>query len=1054
MHNLGENGEKMKEFDINIISNPMIFEQNRLSAHSDHIIYANEQERDSRKTSLRKCLNGTWKFAYAENNDGIIDGFEAMDFDSSGWADIKVPAHIQMEGYDRPHYANTVYPWEGTEWIVPGEIPTVFNPVASYITTFDLPEDWKDDKIIISFQGVESGFAIWINGEYVGYSENSFDPAEFDITPFVKSRDNKLAVRVWKWTASSWCEDQDFYRFSGIYRDVFIYPKKSIHVDDIKITTSLSEDYASGEVNIDMKCEGSGKAYITLYSPKTGVLYPDTADIKSRWPLYTEEIALKDGDNQISMATSDIKLWSDENPNLYVADIVIKDSSDKKIGMMTEFIGFRRFEITDGLMTINGQRVVFKGVNRHEFSAKSGRVASFDEVLLDVTTMKKHNINAIRTSHYPDCSHIYTDGVWDYGIYYLCDIFGLYIIAENNMETHGTMEAYGRGYVDESYLLPKDKPEWEPMLIDRIVSCYNRDKNHPAIVIWSMGNESYGGSVIAHMADKIRELDDTRVVHYEGIFNDRSYPDTSDIESQMYTKVEDIKVFLEEHPEKPFICCEYTHAMGNSCGGMHLYTELAYSHPRYQGGFIWDYIDQVIYKKDRYGHEFLAYGGDFGERPSDMEFSGNGIVYGNRMPSPKMQAVKYNYQNIKIDIAEDEITVINRNMFTCTDEFDCQVGLIADGKKILTETLETEVEPLCSVKYPWPKKIADKYAELKAEGKAELSVEVSFTLSQDCVWAGAGHELAFGQKIFKKEYNSQYVSEKPAVYVRGNNHVGIRGENFNIIFSRIAVGMVSYKYKGREMLLTTPRPNFWRAPTNNDDGYMMTSKMGQWKIASMYGNTRSKDRFEDAAPDVVVTDDTVILTYNIKLNTNPQGECKVKYEVFGDGTVEVSMHYDPVEGLSDMPEFGMLFKIEADYDNLEWYGLGPEETYVDRKAGAKIGVYKCKVTDSMAEYLVPQECGNRCGVRYARVTDSEGIGFEFEGDELSFSALPYTPHELENASHAYELPPVHNTIIRVAKQQMGVGGDDSWGAPVLPQYHIDVTKPVDFSFRFRAITRG
>ena len=1040
----------MSKFNLDILKNPEVFCENRLPAHSDHIIYASEEERSSGRTSLRKSLNGLWKFSYAKNQKLAVEGFEAADYNTSDWDDIYVPAHIQMEGYDKPHYTNTTFPWEGHEWIEPGQIPTEFNPVASYVTYFTVPDDWCGDGVRISFQGVESGFALWINGEYVGYSEDTFDASDFDITNYLIKGENKLAVRVWKWTASSWCEDQDFFRFSGIFRDVYLYRVPQIHVNDLHIKAEPSEDYSAAKVNVKLATEGTGKVYITFFDAKIGELRPNTWELKNRWPVYTEEIVIKSNNTEFNISIAEPKLWSAEEPNLYVLKLEVKDEKGNLIEVISENVGIRKFEMIDGIMCLNGKRIVFKGVNRHEFSGAFGRVPVYDELVKDIVVMKQNNINGIRTSHYPDCSNIYTDGVWKSGIYELCDVYGIYMIAENNMETHGSWEACGRGYADVDYVVPNDKPEWKEMLLDRVNSLFQCNKNHPSILIWSLGNESFGGSVIASMADKFRELDDSRLIHYEGIFHDRRYPSSSDMESQMYPSVASIEKFLEENPEKPFICCEYTHAMGNSCGGMHLYTDLTDRQPRYQGGFIWDYIDQSIYTKDRYGNEYLGYGGDFGDRPSDYEFSGNGIAYGgNRDASPKMQDVKFNYQNISVKFDGDLVKIINKNLFVNTDEFKCVVTLMADGVEVVSDETEVSVDPLSEGLLDIPNKITFMMKEMKDSDK-ELSIIVSFRLAEDLVWAKAGHEIAFGQKVYKKEVKS-YSCPKAAVFVRGNNNIGVKGDNFSAIFSRVGMGLVSYVYGGREMISFVPRPNFWRAPTNNDEGNMFPQRYAQWKIASSYINTRSKERFEDAAPTIEVLEKTVKVTYTYKMPTTPESSCSVCYEVFGDGTIETSLHYDPVAELGDMPEFGMMFKLSADYDRVIWYGLGPEETYADRLEGAKLALYENKVADNMAEYLVPQECGNKCKVRYAKVVDRKGRGMIFSGDEMNFSALPYTPHEIENASHAYELPPVHSTVVRVAKGQMGVAGDDSWGAKTLPQYLIDTSKPLDFTFTFKGI---
>ena len=558
----------MSNFDSNIIKNPEIFEQNRLAAHSDHVCYKNELEKIKGKSSLRYDMNGLWKFAYAKNQSLAPCGFEEADYDCKSWDEIRVPAHIQMEGYDVPIYTNTTYPWEADEFIKPGEVPEIFNPVASYVKYFTIPENMKNKRVCISFQGVESGFALWLNGHYVGYSEDTFDPSDFELTDYIVEGENKLAVRVWKWTSSSWCEDQDFYRFSGIFRDVFLYVLPCAHVEDLSVVPTLNDTFDEGTLNVSIKADGDGIASVKLY--ELGDLSMEKYD---RAKLLLEEFDIELRDKAICEGSCNVKnplLWSAEKPNLYEVKIIVKDSHGNETEFISQLAGFRRFEMVDGLMKLNGKRIVFKGVNRHEFSSVTGRVPNRDEAIKDIVTMKKNNINAIRTSHYPDDSMLYE----------LCDIYGIYMIAENNLESHGTWEAYNKGYVDLDFVVPKDKPQWREMMLDRANSCYQRDKNHPAILIWSCGNESFGGKTIYEMSQLFRQLDKHRLVHYEGVFNDRSYNDTSDMESQMYTSVAGIEKFLAENPEKPFICCEYTHAMGNSCGAMHKYTELSDREPR------------------------------------------------------------------------------------------------------------------------------------------------------------------------------------------------------------------------------------------------------------------------------------------------------------------------------------------------------------------------------------------------------------------------------------------------------------------------------------------
>lgn len=1027
----------MGNFDSDIIKNPEIFEQNRLAAHSDHVCYKNELEKIKGKSSLRYDMNGLWKFAYAKNQSLAPCGFEAADYDCKGWDEIRVPAHIQMEGYDVPIYTNTTYPWEADEFIKPGEVPEIFNPVASYVKYFTIPENMKNKRVCISFQGVESGFALWLNGHYVGYSEDTFDPSDFELTDYIIEGENKLAVRVWKWTSSSWCEDQDFYRFSGIFRDVFLYAVPCAHVKDLSVVPTLNDTFDEGTLSVSIKADGDGTASVKLY--ELGDLSVEKYD---RAKLLLEEFDIELRNKEICEGSCNVKnplLWSAEKTNLYEVKIIVKDTHGNETEFISQLAGFRRFEMVDGLMKLNGKRIVFKGVNRHEFSSITGRVPNRDEVIKDIVTMKKNNINAIRTSHYPDDSMLYE----------LCDIYGIYMIAENNLESHGTWEAYNKGYVDLDFVVPKDKPQWREMMLDRANSCYQRDKNHPAILIWSCGNESFGGKTIYEMSQLFRQLDKHRLVHYEGVFNDRSYNDTSDMESQMYTSVAGIEKFLADNPEKPFICCEYTHAMGNSCGAMHKYTELSDREPRYQGGFIWDYIDQSIYKKDRYGKWFLTYGGDFGDRPTDGDFSGNGICYGGeREASPKMQEVKFNYQNISVDFDSDYIfTVTNKNLFVNTSVFDAFAILLADGNEVYRTRLQISVPPMERASYEVPVTLKNSMIDVEKE----YCIVVSFVLKENTIWEKAGYEIAFGQHMIKKPV-SEYSCDKSVELVVGNGNILVRGENFKALFSRMNLGMVSYVYGGVEMLPNTiPLPNFWRTPTNNDSGNMMPQRYAQWKIASMYVTTRQDQRFADTSPRVEKNDNNIAITYTYFMPTTPQSSCEVTYRVFGDGTIETTLSYDPVKELGDMPEFGMMFKLDADYDTVKWYGLGPQETYEDRQHGGKYGVYENKVADNIAEYLVPQESGNKCRVRYAKVMDKKGRGMLFFGDELSFSALPYTPHELENAAHHFELPPVHYTVVRVAKKQMGVGGDDSWGSHTHPEYLLDASEKMEFTFCFRGI---
>ncbi|MDD2354889.1 MAG: glycoside hydrolase family 2 TIM barrel-domain containing protein [Lachnospiraceae bacterium] len=1060
----------MHKFDYSKVASPAYFADMRLDAHSDHVCYKDWEEEAKGRSSYRMDLDGIWKFSYARNYESAPKDFEKSSFDCSGWDDIKVPSCIQMEGYDKPHYTNVAYPWDADEAIEPGEIPAGFNPVASYVRYLTFPESMKGQRIILHIEGAESAAAVWLNGSFAGFAGNSFDPMEFELTDLIRDGLNKLAIQVFKWTSGSWAEDQDFFRFSGLYRSVWIYSVPEVHVSDMVVRTILDDEYKNAELKLRLDTTATGSALVTLEKLGRNVF---CREVNIEEPGKTEDVTER---NAFSFIVKKPELWSAEEPNLYDLKIEVRNKDGKTTECIRQKVGFRRFEIVDSIMLINGKRIVFRGVDRHDFSALNGRALTGDEIRKDLVTMKLNNINAIRTSHYPDCTELYD----------LCDEYGIYLIAENNLESHGSWdEGLKRG--DTSLTVPNCHKEWKPIMLDRVNSCYQRDKNHPSILIWSVGNESYGGSVIYAMSQKFRELDDTRPVHYEGVFNDRRYNDSSDIESRMYAKVDEIKAFLSKHRDKPFISCEYTHAMGNSCGAMFKYTDLADEEPLYQGGFIWDYIDQSITKKDRYGREFQAYGGDFGDRPTEYHFSGNGIACGeDREPSPKMMSVKYNYQAISV-VIKKAVTgktsaagkssgtglvaqITNKNLFVPTSEYEAVCELLRNGESIESCEFDTDVAPLS-------KKVAALPLTLPMDD-GEYCVRVSFRLKSDCAWAKAGHEVAFGEAVFREDCNDVITANErillnqrtaqtqkacrvaaaiepepaPLRIVRGVSDLGIHGDCFDVMFGYKFGTIVSYRYNGREMLDSLPMPNFWRAPTDNDNGNSMPQRYAQWKIASLYTTYNGMASFPDHYyPEIREIPGSIEVSFTYNVPTKPSFECTVKYSVTADGTVRVHMMMDPPEELGDMPEFGMMLRMDADYDRVKWYGLGPDETYSDRTQGAKLGIYSQLAKDALAPYLIPQESGNKMGVRWATVTDKRNRGLLFAGDGMNFSALPWSPHEIESAGHPFDLPEIHHTYIRCALAQMGVAGDDGWGARTQPEFLLPAGQKMEFEFAFRGM---
>ena len=968
----------MDVFNYQTTLSPTFFEDHREPPHSDHIYTLADG------TDPRFSLNGDWYFHCAENYEGTIPDFFSLDVDCRGWRTIPVPAHLQLEGYGRPQYVNTQYPWDGHEDVAPGAAPQKHNLVGSYVKYVTLPDFMAGKRVFLSLQGVESGAAVWCNGAYIGYGEDGFTPSEFELTAHLRPGENKLAIQVYQYTTASWMEDQDFFRFSGIFRDVYLYAVPAVHIRDLKVVAELDDTFTHAQVRLSMEAVGQGTARCRLYG---GQVLAAEAEVPLGQPA--------------ALALDRPRLWSAEDPALYRLEIQVLDGGGALTETVTEQVGVRRFEIKDGVMRLNGRRILLRGVNRHEFSAYRGRCVTEAETEQDILTMKRHNINAVRTSHYPNQTCFYR----------LCDKYGIYVLDEMNLESHGSWEMLDGGRLSKEQHIPGSAPQWLEATLARAAAMYQRDKNHPSVLIWSCGNESYSGQNLLEAARYFRRMD-TRPVHYESVIHDPEFAETSDIFSNMYWPAETIRETLEKDSSRPAISCEYGHAMGNAYGNQERYIRLCDEVPAYQGGFIWDYIDQALIKKDPRGAEYLGYGGDFGDRPHDGNFSGDGLVCGDtRAPSPKMAEVKALYQNLQIKILDREVEVVNRHLFTNSGQFACVEQLYRQGELLAQAELETHTAPETADRYPlplWPETLDGEY-----------TVIVSFRLRADASWARAGHEVAFGQRTM-----GEPVYEKrptgPMEVIDGGWNVGVQGDGFEVLFSKTKGGLVSYRKNGRELLRSIPRPSFWRAPTDNDRGWQMPMECGQWKLASLYQKlVRWELEREDGA---------VRFTATLQMGTVPQMEAALSYRVAGDGAVEAELRADTSVLPGPVPEFGVLFTMEPEADRLRWYGPGPEETYCDRKAGCKVGIHEKRVRENMAAYLKPQECGNHTDTRWASVTDGDGTGLLFWGDGLEFSALPYTPHELEEAAHAVELPPVYRTVIRVCARQMGLGADNSWGA--------------------------
>ncbi|WP_202078996.1 glycoside hydrolase family 2 TIM barrel-domain containing protein [Caldalkalibacillus salinus] len=1055
-------------------NNPHIFQLNRLPAHATSISYQTVEEAiqgDRESSDYYRSLNGEWYFSFATCPEERDIDFYKKDRDHRDWDKINVPAHWQLQGYDYPHYTNVRYPWEETEDIVPPFAPTTYNPVGQYNRTFTVPQEWQDFPVYISFQGVESAFYVWVNGDFVGYSEDTFTPAEFDLTPYLIEGENKLAVEVYRWCDASWLEDQDFWRMSGIFRDVYLYATPLVSVQDFFVTTDLDDRYEHAELQVKAKIKNDAQQGLDRYTLSLRLFDQDQDNV------LVQEVALEgnpsaEGEDVHAAAFVQNPLkWSAEHPNLYTLVLCIQDDYGAVIDIQSCRVGFRAFEIKDGVMQINGKRIVFKGVNRHEFTAERGRAIRYEDMLHDIKLMKQHNINAVRTSHYPN------HPLW----YDLCDEYGLYVIDEMNLETHGTW-TYGQEELGDT--IPGSMPEWTDNVLDRCQSMFHRDKNHPSVIIWSLGNEAFGGDNFLKLHEYLKEQDPTRVVHYEGVTRYRASEAASDIESTMYTKPHEVEAYAKraestEGDVKPYILCEYSHAMGNSCGNLYQYTTLFDRYPILQGGFIWDWKDQALRTETEEGIPYLAYGGDFGESPHDGNFSGNGLVFADGIVSPKIYEVKKCYQNVTfeaIDLSEGKFRVFNRFLFTHLHDYDCYMEVLQDGEVVYTTRDTLDVAPLSTKEIHLDLKHALGEAS-PCHASHEYILTLSLRLKQATSWADEGHELAFEQFRLpsanrstnqsanqgtqgKSKHHAQHVTETETIAVsrQASPHTHakrivtqdddltliLEGEDFSVTFNKVSGELQSYIFKGIALIKRPPVPNFWRAMTDNDRGNKLDQRSATWKTA---GERKSLQAFTyDASPHCI----TVQTTYT--LPTTTPSHCHIHYKVSTEGAITVELALHPGENLPELPEIGVMLELDPSFNNLSWFGKGPHENYWDRNKGAKVGLYSAKVEEQYVPYLKPQECGNKTDVRWVKLTNPTGIGVQIIGLPLiEFNALPYTPSELEQYDHGYELPHSDKVVARINHKQMGVGGDDSWGAPTHPEYTLYADKVYTYAFEIRGI---
>jgi len=1014
--------------------NPGVCEINREPPHAHFIPYANpEQARTGSKwqSPMIQSLNGLWKFHLSKNLSERPYWFFKDDFDTRNWDEIKVPANWEMEGYDYPIYVNITYPHAKT----PPEIQDHYNPVGSYKQTFTIPENWKEKEIFLHFGAASSMLNVWINEEYVGYSEDSKTPAEFNISGYLKKGENSLAVEIHRWCDGSYLEDQDFWRMSGMTRDVYLIARNRQRIQDFKINAGLDKNYTTGifSMNLDILNVINNTTPLKVVA----TIYDKDKIVKE----FTEEIKEEKQNIHFSALIPDVKKWSAEYPNLYELIITLTNNNGV-LEVIRQDVGFRTVEIKNETLLINGKYVYLKGVNLHEHDDINGHVVDKETMLKDIKTMKENNINAVRTSHYPQ------PVLW----YELCNKYGLYIIDEANIESHGM------GYGEES--LAKD-PSWKKAHLYRTRNMFERDKNQPGIIIWSLGNEAGNGVNFQATYDFLKSVDDTRPVQYERAVHESN----TDIFCPMYMRIENMEQYAEEKAQKPLIQCEYAHAMGNSAGNLQDYWDLIENHEVMQGGFIWDWVEQGILTTNDEGEEFWAYGGDFGPDtvPSDGNFCCNGLVNPDRSLKPHIREVKKVYQYIDfipVDLKNGLINIKNKYAFRNLSSFNFSWEITGDGKVFNSgETGDINIKPGESAKfkvgsYPNPEPGTEYFLNLKASLKNAEGI-----LDKGTVLAAGQFKLPLYTEPSK--LNVDQIPEMSVNEV--DNIILVSGKDFSITFDKTDGVISSFKNKETEFLKSGPVPDFWRAPTDNDLGNNLHKRSRVWRNA---GKRRKTTNVKIIQKTKNLSE--IIFDFDLFNNSEEKiADYQSKYIIYGTGDIVVNNHFEmDKENLPEIVRMGMNLVMPRRFDQMKWLGRGPHESYQDRKTSAFTGLYNGNVSDQYYPYIRPQENGNKTDVRWLVISDRNGNGLFFQGIPLlEVSAHHNIMEDFETAErtdgryvngervvnrHTTDVKPRNLTSVNIDYKQMGVGGDNSWGAWTHDEYRL-TEKEYSYSFRMKII---
>ncbi|MBN1516315.1 discoidin domain-containing protein [Candidatus Sumerlaeota bacterium] len=994
----------------------------------------NDDRTTPNESPYMKLLNGQWKFKWSKRPEDRPADFYQPAYDVQDWNSIKVPGNWQLQGFGTPIYTNATYPFR-RYWPFVTEEPsrdwTAYanrNPVGSYRRTFTIPRSWRKREVFIHFDGVESAFYLWINGEKVGYSQGSYTPAEFNITDYLQRGENVIAVEVYRWSDGSYLEDQDFWRLSGIFRDVYLFSTSPVQIRDFFVQPYLDENYEHGGMRITVKARNLSDREIADVMVVCHLLDENMKPVISTMSSRPGQPAVMETDTIFELEATtgtlkNVRKWTAETPNLYTAVLELKHGR-KTLDVRACRVGFRKLEWDQGRLMINGAQVKLKGVNRHEHDPDRGRFITEASMINDLELMKRNNINCVRTSHYPNHPR------W----YELCDEYGIYLVAEANIESHGM------GYGQDS--LGRD-PRWKAAHVDRVVSSVERDKNHPSVTFWSLGNEAGPGDNFAAAADAARKIDPSRPIHYE------RYNEMADVDSVMYPSVEALEREGRGDPQRMFFVCEYAHAMGNAIGNLQEYWDVIESSNRLIGACIWDWVDQGL-RATKDGKEYFAYGGDFGDKPNDGNFCINGVITADHQATPKLAEVKrvYRYFDVwPVDLAAGKVEIVNKYFHQDLSGFECRWSLTQNGVEVQHGALPTlEIGPGETLETQIPL--------LRPELKPgdECFLRVSLHLKDDALWAPAGYEQAAVQ--LPVDFGApprplMRLTSMPELQVeRTDDSVIVNGEGFQVVFDAVSGMIQRWTVDGLDLIAAGegPKLDAFRAPVDND----------KWIWNEWYGEWLHRLSYELQSLDVdTSTPGAAKVIAKIKVMGKAPFAFNhiAAYTVLGNGDIVLNNFVTCTQPEKKLPKLGVQLRVPGEFEQLEWLGRGPHENYPDRKTGADVGRWRSTVTDQYIDYIYPQEMANKEDLRWLALTNSDGRGLLAAVEQpMSFSALHYTANQFDQAKHPYDLTPLEDVVLCLDRKQMGLGGASCGPAP-MEKYIIDA-RPETFSLVLRPIRDG